>query len=184
MTSMAYPRSNYAYSTTARILHWTTAILVLGLIPVGIALDSVPDGALKDAMFDGHRSVGVLVMVLTLIRLANRFSNPPAPLPADVPAAQRLIAALTHGTLYTLLIASPIVGWLGSSYFGAPLNLFWLVTIPSPFATDQHLAEKILDVHGWLGWITAGVLTLHIAGALYHGIVVKDGVLQRMTGSA
>ncbi len=183
-SSAALAASNPAYTRQARILHWITAILVLGLIPVGISLDKLPDGSLKDTMFDLHRATGVVVMLLTLWRLLHRVNNPPRPHGADLPAIQRIVSKIVHFALYAMLILSPIIGWVGASVYGASLNFFWLFEIPSPFTANVPLAEKILGLHSVLGISMAAALLLHIGAALYHHYIRKDQVFRRMTGRA
>ena len=173
-----------AYSTTARTLHWITALLVVGLIIVGILLDKLPEGPVQDIAYDGHRSTGLLVMLLTLWRLADRTANPPGPYVPPLPAFQRIGAGIVHFALYAMLIANPLIGLVASWIYGAPVNVFWLFSVPSPFAKNGPLAEKIFGVHALLGWALAAVLVLHIAAAIYHHFVLKDRVVQRMTGSA
>ncbi len=173
-----------AYSYQARVLHWLTVLLVLPLIPAGILLTVLPDGSTKDTLFDIHRSVGVLVMLITIWRLIDRFQRPPRPLGEDVPKIQRLAAGAVHFIIYALLILNPIVGWLGASIYGADLNFFWLVTIPSPFTANITLATKILALHSTMGFALAGALCVHIGAALFHHFIVKDNVFRRMTGRA
>ena len=173
-----------SYSRTSRILHWLTALLVVGLIIVGISLDKMPDGALKDAAFDGHRATGIVVMLLTLWRLADRTAHPPGPYRPPLPALQRLAAGIVHFSIYALLIVNPLVGLVGSWIYGAPLNVFWLFSVPSPFATNVKLAENILGCHSLLGWALAALLAIHIGAALFHHFILKDNVVRRMTGSA
>lgn len=173
-----------AYSALQRWFHWITAVLVLGLIVVGILLDKLPEGPIQNAAFDGHRATGVLVMLLTLWRLADRARRPPTPHHPALSPFHRAASGAVHFTLYALLIVNPLVGLVGSWIYGAPLNVFWLFSIPSPFATNVPLAEKILGFHSLIGWAIAAALVLHIGGAAYHAMILKDGVLQRMTGPA
>ena len=173
-----------AYSPTSRWLHWISAALVLALIIVGILLDKLPEGPIQNAAFDGHRATGVLVMLMTLWRLVDRARHPPTPHVPRLTAFHYAASKLVHFTLYALLIANPLVGLVGSWIYGAPLNVFWLFAVPSPFATSVPLAEKILGFHALMGWAIAAALVLHIGGAAYHAMILKDGVLQRMTGSS
>ncbi len=173
-----------AYSRSARLLHWLTALLVLSVIPMGIALDKLPPGPVQDNLYDLHRSFGVVIIALTIWRLLDRVKRPPRPLGAEIPALQRFAAGAVHVALYAMLIINPLLGWVGASIYGASLNFFWLVTIPPPFAKNEALAEKLLAAHSILGFAMAAALCLHIGAALFHYFILKDRVLQRITGSA
>src|SRR5262245_66039393 len=99
------------YSGTARVLHWFIAVLVLIMIPVGITMLNIGPGELQNTLFHLHRSIGVLLMPVMLLRLGYRLSHPPPPLPPDIPALQQFAATSVHVALYVLLIVQPIVGW-------------------------------------------------------------------------
>ena len=113
-----------AYTVTARVLHWTTAALVLAMIPVGIVIANEWGGAAQEQLYNLHKSVGVLILPLVVIRLLYRFKEPPPPLPADIPALQQFAAHATHWMLYVLLIVQPIIGWIATSAYRAPLPFF------------------------------------------------------------
>lgn len=168
------------YSLVARILHWTTVLLVLAMVPAGIAMTRIGGGSLQNGLFDFHRSVGVVLMLLTLIRLAYRLLNQPAPLPDDLPLSQRLAAKATHVFIYGFLIINPFVGWVATSAYGAAISVFGLFTMPIVVAKDRDLASQLFLVHEVLGIMFVAAVALHIGAALYHGFVRRDGILQRM----
>lgn len=170
-----------AYSATARFLHWLTVLAVFAMVPAGLAMLRVGPGALQNFLFDFHRSMGVALFCVTIIRLIYRFMNPPAPLPDDIPAIQRFAAWTVHALLYVILLATPIIGWIGTSAFGAPIRVFGLFTLPAIVAKDKAMADLFLGLHQWIGWILIAALSVHIAAALYHHLVRQDDVLVRMT---
>lgn len=168
------------YRPIARALHWTTAVLVIAMLPLGAVLLDLPPGRIQDTAFDLHRSTGVLLFGLTALRLAVRLRYPPPPLPADVPPLQRRVAHAVHLALYALLFAMPLVGWWGTSAFGAPIVVFGLFELPPLVAKDEAVARQVLALHGWLG-IALGIAVLgHAGAALHHHFVKRDGVLRRM----
>lgn len=169
-----------AYTVTARFLHWLTAIAVLAMVPAGLSMLRIGPGELQNFLFDFHRSMGVALFVVTAIRLVHRFIYPPAPLPPDIPLIQRVAAKSVHALIYTILMASPIVGWIGTSAYGAPIKVFWLVTLPPIVAKDKVMADLFLGLHQWLGWTMTTAIVIHIAAALYHHLIRGDGVLLRM----
>src|SRR5687767_9049561 len=112
-TSIAAP----GYTAIAKALHWLTAALVLTMIPIGIVMSNLSLGPAGDVLYDIHRSIGAVLIPIVLVRLVYRLTNPPPPLPADIPAIQQLAAHTTHWALYALLIVQPIVGWVATSAY-------------------------------------------------------------------
>lgn len=168
------------YSLVARVLHWTTVLLVLAMVPAGIAMTRIGGGSLQNWLFDFHRSVGVVLMMLTLVRLAYRLLNRPPPLPDELPPSQRMAAKATHVFIYGFLIINPFVGWVATSAYGAAISVFGLFTMPVIVAKDRDLASQLFLVHEVLGIMFVVAVVLHIGAALYHGLIRKDGILQRM----
>jgi hypothetical protein len=101
-----------AYSLTARVLHWSTAILVLTVLPLGVVIGNEWGGPLQDQLYDLHRSIGATILLLVVVRLGYRLTHPPLPLPDDIAPIQRFAAQATHCALYALLIVQPLVGWI------------------------------------------------------------------------
>jgi cytochrome b561 len=177
------------YSTVAIVLHWTIALLIVGQLAGGLFMVRLPNeqAALKFQIFQLHKSFGITILVLSLFRLGWRLTHRPPPLPAAMPAWERLAARGVHIAFYVLLIAVPLAGWAYVSV--APLNvptvLFGLVPLPHlPFAVAgaerEALAESLAGLHEALAFTMAGLLVLHIAAALKHHFVNKDGVLAHM----
>ncbi len=150
------------------------------MLPVGVLLQYAPQGPVQNTLYDLHRSTGVLLLAFAIIRLGYRFAQTPPPLPADIPAIQRHAAAIVHLLLYALLFAIPIVGWWGTSAFGAAITVFWLFELPPLVAKDPALSEQVLALHGWLGLTLTGLIGLHAGAALHHHLVRKDETLRRM----
>lgn len=169
------------YSSVARTFHWVTAALVLTMVPIGIAIASFDlGGAVEDPLYHIHRSIGALVLVITASRLIYRLRNPAPPLPADMPAFQQLAALATHWGLYALLIIQPIVGWIATSSYRAPVLFFWMFELPPIWREDRPFSEAMFVVHRSIGFFIAALICLHIGAALYHHFILKDRVLTRM----
>ncbi len=168
------------YSLIARSIHWLTALLVLCMVPAGLVMIRIDSGSLQNQLFDFHRSVGVTLMVLTVLRLLYRLTHKPAPLPEDMPVWQVWAARATHVFLYGFLLVNPFVGWVATSAYGAAISVFGLFTMPAIVAKDRALADQLFSVHMALGLLFTAAVLLHIGAALYHGIIRKDGVLSRM----
>ncbi|MFK8250431.1 cytochrome b [Ancylobacter terrae] len=168
------------YRRPARLLHWLIAIIVIGLIPVGITMGNLDGGPLQDRLYDLHRSFGFTVLVLAALRLAYRLSHTPPPLPASVPAPLRVAAGVVHATMYALLLATPIIGWLATNAYGAPISVFGLFELPVLVAKNEATADVLFAIHRALGLAFGALILLHVGAAIGHALVFRDGVLHRM----
>lgn len=168
------------YSLVARGIHWLTVLLVFAMVPAGLTMIRIGSGPLQNQLFDFHRSVGVVLMALTLVRLIYRLTHPAAPLPTSVPLWQQMTAKATHVFLYGFLLVNPVIGWVATSAYGAPIRVFNLFTMPAIVAKDRALADQLFSVHAILGLLFTAAVLLHVAAAIYHGAIRRDGVLSRM----
>ncbi|RXF72840.1 cytochrome b [Hansschlegelia zhihuaiae] len=169
------------YRLPAKIFHWTVAVLVLGMIPVGLSLESLPKGPIQDAFYAAHKSTGFVVLILMIGRLAFRLANPPPPPEPTLPRWQVAVAHANHWALYAILLVMPFFGWAGSNAFGAPVSVYGLFTLPDLVSKDESLSKTLLAIHATLGLTAAALILLHIGAALQHRFVKKDAVLARMT---
>lgn len=178
MSAMAPARP--AYTVIARVLHWLTAAIVLTMIPLGIVIANEWGGARQEELYALHKSLGATVLPLVLVRLIYRLMNPPLPLPADIPALQQFAAHATHWALYGLLIVQPLVGWIATSAYPAPLPFFGLFELPKVWPPNRPLSDQLFVLHRWCGIALAVVAAMHIGAALQHHFLRKDRVLMRM----
>jgi cytochrome b561 len=162
-------------------IHWTTVALVLGLFAVAVAMSQVQDEASAKALLTLHRSLGVSVWTLTVVRLVWRLkwaSLPP--FPETVGAAQRLAARLNEYGLYLLLLTQPVTGVIQSLYRGKPFDLFFIWRVPAVVARDRAVVHLFHAIHEWGAWTFAALIGLHASAALVHRFVLRDGVFQSM----
>jgi len=176
-------RAGARYDAPSRAFHWVTAVLVLAAATLGllIAHAAPEDEATRLRLYSIHESVGLTILAITLARLAWRIGHPAPPLPADMPAALRLLARANHAAFYLWLLVMPVLGFLGTNAWGFPVTLYGLVPIPAPVGKNVPLAEALTSAHAAMGWILLGMIALHVAGALWHQFVRRDGTLDRMT---
>lgn len=168
------------YTAAARVFHWLTAVMVLSLIPIGIVMGQVEQQPLASILYDLHRSLGAALIPVVALRLAWRMTHAPPPLPADIPTLQKFVASATHFALYVLLIVQPIVGWVATSAYRAPITVFWLFVLPPIWPENRALSEQLFKLHWLAGLLTALLICAHVAAALHHHFIRRDGLLPRM----
>ncbi len=167
------------YSAVARSLHWLLALLIIANIVIGLGHDALRD-VLPNAM-PLHKSLGFTVLALSVLRLVWRLTHRPPPLPATMTGPSRLATHLVHWAMYALMLLLPLTGWIMSSANSRPLNWFGLLDVPKFAVAKGDLIVGLSgEGHEVLG-ILFGVLTLgHIAAALYHQLVLRDGLMARI----
>jgi cytochrome b561 len=168
------------YTRTARVLHWVTAALVLIMVPLGIVIANEWGGPLQDPLYYLHKSIGALIIPLIVVRLAYRLTHRPPTLPDDIPPLQRSAAHATHWALYALLIVQPLLGWMATSAYPAPIPVFGLFDLPPLLLPNRALSDQLFSWHRLIGLVIAALAALHIGAALFHHFVRRDRVLLRM----
>jgi cytochrome b561 len=168
-----------SYSAFSRWVHWLTLALFVALFALAWSIDDLP-ATLRNPATQLHESFGITVLALTILRLIWRFAAGVPPVPAALPAWQKLGAHVSHLVLYLLLLAQPIVGWLWSSAGTRPINFFFLVQLPWLIGPDKQFRRSLGHLHGLIGNLLLVVIGLHAAAALYHHFIRKDRVLVGM----
>ncbi len=167
------------YTGTAMALHWLLALMIVGSFAVGTYMVDLPLSMTRLKLYNWHKWAGVLILALSAARLLWRLTHhPPADLP--MPAWQRHAAHGAHLALYVLFFAVPLMGWAYSSAAGFPIVLFAVLPLPDFVPVDRALSEALKPWHGWLAKTLAAVVLLHVAGALKHRFIDRDGLLRRM----
>lgn len=176
---MSEPR----YPVTSIAIHWITLVFVVAAFGLGAMLENPPEGW-GDTLYRLHWSFGLSVLAITLWRIINRFTKGTPPPYAGLTPLERGLSQAVHGAIYLLLIAAPLLGWLGKSAYGGEITVFGLFNMPPLLAHDDSLGEKILGAHKVVVKVLFGAIVLHVAGALNHALIKKDGVLRRMLPGA
>jgi cytochrome b561 len=170
-----------AYTPVARLLHWITAGLVLVLIPMGFVMaELLKGGPVQDFLFGLHESLGVTLMAVVYVRLAYRLTHRPAPLPEEIPAFYRIAGHGVHWLLYALLAVQPIIGWIGTSAYRAPIHFFWLAELPPIWPQNRGFSDAMFWVHTGIGIALAMLICAHVGAGLFHHFIRRDVVLTRM----
>ena len=171
--------TNDRYTPVAVALHWLIALLVVCLWIVGATMEDYPD-SIKWTAYGLHKATGILVLTLTLVRLAWRATHRPPALPESLPKWQKTASALTHYGLYALLVLMPLSGWAFSSAAGYPVSVYGLFTLPNLVEKDKELTEFFYETHELLANGLLLFVAVHTVAALVHHYYHKDNVLRRM----
>jgi cytochrome b561 len=174
------------YSRSARWLHWSTVALLGVQVPVGlfmvrygVATDfAAPSGVL----YDGHKLLGLLILLLAAVRLAYRLAHGAPPSQPSLAAWQKTMSHVTHWAIYAMLLAVPLLGWLAISYYG-PFRPFGLA-LPVLAAENGDRAQRFFALHRLAAYALIVLIGMHVGAALFHYVVRKDGVMRRMLPSA
>ena len=178
MSSFEAPSERY--DPVAKSLHWLTLALLCGQYAIAWTMPPIHRETPAEGLIDLHLSFGAAILLATAVRLAWRLAHP-APLPPEHLARWQVLAAgITHALLYAILFILPLLGWANASYRGYAVTLFHVVPLPSLVAKGSPIGRPLGDVHAWAAWVLLGLVGLHVAAALYHRFVLRDGVLQRM----
>lgn len=168
------------YSLGAIILHWLIAIAVIANWRIAEAAEHGTDPE-KLAIMANHKALGIIILALSVLRLGWRFTHKAPPLSESLAGWEKLLARVTHVVFYVLLIGLPIGGWLGVSYFAAPVDIFGLFTVPALPVGENHDAGKaVLELHHEGAEILLILIALHILGALKHSFYDRIPSLSRM----
>jgi cytochrome b561 len=143
-------------------------------------MKGLPFSPEKLEFYGWHKSFGVLVIGLFLLRIVWRFYKKPPVLPGHMSAIERLAANTGHAVLYLLLIIMPLSGWLMSSAAGFPVSFFGLFQLPDLIAADAGLKKLLNSTHTYIGWFFTATITMHVMATIYHYFYHKDNVLKRM----
>jgi len=169
-----------AWGSIARSFHWLLAILILGQLVLGKVAEATRLSPLKLDLFVWHKSIGVTILALVMLRLAWRIGNPPPAPPAATPRWETNVARTGHTLLYVLMFAVPLSGWWISDSSRIPFKAYWAVPMPDFLAVDGSMQEIAEGVHYVLTIILLVVVIMHIAAALRHHFWLRNEILRRM----
>jgi cytochrome b561 len=169
------------YSASAKLMHWFVAVSVIALLAIGPVMKRlVPEGSLRDNLYNFHEALGALVLLVMVARVIRRAAfGVPAPDPTMPPLEQHT-ALWAQYALYLLLFVTTSLGWAATNAYGDPVSVFGLFDFPALLGKDQPLSDRIFVWHLVCGLLIVAIVALHVAGALYHRLVKRDRVLQRM----
>ena len=168
------------WGVVSQCLHWLVLALVLWMAWLGLTMTDMPNTPRKVDTYSLHKSLGLLVLALMLLRGGWRlYAGAPDPVPGT-PMWQHRIASATHGALYLLLLAIPASGWVINSASGFPLRWFGLFRVPQLTGRSESLEELAETWHEWMFWALVVVVLAHAAAAIWHHLFQQDATLARM----
>jgi cytochrome b561 len=173
------------YGPVAMLLHWVLAAMIVVSLGVGLYMTGLPLSPLRIKLYSWHKWAGIAILLLSALRLLWRLGHPPpalpAPMAARMPRWQRASYRLGQRLMYLLFFAVPLLGWAYSSALGVPVVWFGVLPLPDFVPVDRELAEALLQpLHKYSAFTLAGATLLHVAAALKHHWIDRDGLLQRM----
>ena len=168
------------YSAVAQGFHWLIAALIVLQFTFGWTAAELPLGARKLARLDLHKSFGMTILMLAVLRLLWRLFNRPSELPADMTPIEKKLARATHVLFYVLLFVMPLTGWIMSSAKNYSVSWFHQFTWPNLIAPNERAFDLLRTTHDTLSWLLFALALLHILAALKHHFWNKDDVLKRM----
>jgi len=166
-----------------RLLHWLMAAGIIAMLFIGVGMVSTI-AATHLTLVSIHKPLGIALLVLVIIRIAVRLRYGAPPLPRDLPAPMKLAAKASHYAFYGLMIAMPLIGWAMLSAADYPITLWGGFNLPPIVAPSRELHALLWDAHRTLAFVFFALVQLHIAAALFHALIRRDGVFQQMAGSA
>jgi len=172
-------RGRKRFTPFQRLLHWLMAICILAMLFIGVGMVSTIMPKYL-TLVSIHKPLGIAILVLALIRLAARLRYGAPSLPADLPEPMKLAAYLSHYVFYVLMIGMPLIGWGMLSAAAYPVVLFGRVHLPAILPRSDSLHALLWNAHFYLAFVFFALILLHVAAALFHALIRRDGVFDAM----
>ncbi|MDM9649096.1 cytochrome b [Rhizobium sp. S163] len=167
------------FTPVQRAIHWLMAVGILAMLFIGVGMVSTI-GEEYVPLLVTHKTLGLVILILALVRLVVRFVSGAPPLPADLPEPMKLAAGLSHVALYALMIGMPLIGWAMLSAAAYPIVLLGGINLPPILPQSDRLHALLWSAHHYLAFAFFALVMMHLAAGLFHGLVRRDGVLQAM----
>lgn len=178
--TMAATTAPGRFTPMQRVLHWLMALCILAMLFIGVGMVSTVTATYL-SLVSIHKPLGIAILVLALVRLALRLKRGAPALPPDLPEPMRLAAQLSHVLLYALMIAMPLIGWGMLSAAAYPVELFGGYRLPAILPQDDRLHSLLWNAHRALAFAFFALILGHLAAALFHALVRRDGVFEAMS---
>ena len=178
---MGLRNSPAKFGVFAKLLHWSMGILLIGMLAVGVYMHELPISPDKFTLYAWHKSFGMTLLLLALIRLGWRAVDPPPAALPNISPKQAKLAAAAHWALYLCMFALPLTGWCMAAASGTPVDYFNTgLLLPSLVGADNDLRLLFRNMHDISGKLLMALIAIHVGAALKHHFVDKDSTLRRM----
>jgi cytochrome b561 len=177
---MNFRNTTRAWGVLSKALHWIIVLLIINQWWIAERADDLPNGLAKLQTLAWHKSFGITILMLAILRLVWRLLNPVPSLDGVTKKWERVLASVSHVFLYTLIFALPLTGWMMSSARNFPVSWFRLFQLPDLVAPGEEMFHRMHDLHELLFKILVAVAVLHVLGALKHHFIDRNEVLKRM----
>ena len=172
------------YTNVAIVFHWLIALLIIGSFTMGLVMTDMPGlTPTKLKYYSWHKWAGVTILGLATLRLLWRLAHPAPAYPSSMPDWQKTSANALHSLLYVLMFAVPLSGYFYTLAAGFPVVYFGLFELPVLIAKNEELKPILKELHFWLNMLLAGTVAMHVAAALKHHFIDRDGIIKRMMPS-
>ena len=173
----------HRFNPLQRTLHWVMAACILTMLFIGVGMASTVAPEYL-TLVNIHKPLGILILILALIRLVVRLRYGAPPLPLDLPEPMKLAAYLSHYALYALMIAMPLIGWAMLSAAQYPVVIWPGIWLPPILPLDPSLHTLLWNAHFYLAFLFFALILLHVAAALFHALIRRDGVFEAMASGS
>ena len=171
---------NAGYTTTAKFFHWAVLALVVAQFAIAWTMPDVRKGTLPVGLIAWHLSIGAAILAFAIARLGWRLTHPAPPPPNDLAPVLAIVSRATHYGLYLLLLVLPAMGWMNASARGWPVRLLGLIPLPQPAERGSVVGRAMGDVHKTTAIVFLLLIALHVTGAMYHALILRDRTIRRM----
>jgi len=176
---MPFRNTTRSWGSLSKAFHWLIVLLIINQWWIAERADDLKGLAKLEAL-GTHKSFGMTILMLAVLRLLWRLMNPTPELTSETKPWERALARISHVLLYVLIFAMPLTGWMMSSAKNYPVSWFKMFQFPDLVAPAEQTFHQMLDLHHLLFKVLVGVALLHVAGALKHHFIDRNDVLKRM----
>ena len=174
-----YKNTDESFGLVSRLFHWVIFLMVVGMLIGGAVLEDLPRGTFKSLIMGLHKSTGVVILLIMVLRLWWKYVNP-KPRDLGPSAFENQLGRLMHIFLYILLILQPLFGILMSQAFGSPVKVFGLFTLPTLMPKSPGAGSVFSEMHSVTALVLAICVVIHAAAAVKHHYIDRDRTLMRM----
>lgn len=177
---MLFKNTDNQYGLIAIIFHWIMAVLIIGMLALGLYMADLPISLQKLKLYGIHKEFGILILMLVCLRIIWRTYNISPRLPTYMIKWQTMLARLVHYAFYFFMIAMPITGWIISSSADVSVSFFGLFLLPNLVSPDKNMQSLFSEIHSWLAYGLITIIILHVAAVIEHIAIHKNNLLKKM----